>query len=66
MVPLNCLLTLNSLKPSLKGLTALSKQIGCNGVYPFCISSQDPFEIRGRMFAPISANNEDVKGTRKM
>lgn len=62
MVPLNCLLTLNSLK----GLTALSKQIGCNGVYPFCISSQDPFEIRGRMFAPISANNEDVKGTRKM
>ncbi|KRM76626.1 PhzF family phenazine biosynthesis isomerase [Secundilactobacillus collinoides] len=60
MVPLVELATLNQLKPDLALLTKISQEVGANGFYPFVVTAKQPeFHIHGRMFAPISDNDED-------
>jgi len=50
---------LHALVPSLERLTALSRQIGCNGFYVFTISPEEEILIHGRMFAPAIGIAED-------
>jgi PhzF family phenazine biosynthesis protein len=52
--------TLNSLQPNLNDLSNISKEIGCNGYFVYCISNEnDQFTTNGRMFAPAIGINED-------
>ena len=51
---------LNSMKPDLGALVALSKEIGCSGYYVFTFAEpEEGFLTRGRMFAPAIGIAED-------
>ncbi|WP_111634918.1 PhzF family isomerase [Pedobacter cryoconitis] len=51
---------LNSLNPDYSSLTALSKQVNCNGYFVFTFDSDDDDILtHGRMFAPAIGINED-------
>ncbi len=51
---------LNTLKPNMARLTAISKVIGCNGYFVFTLDSDSPDVLtHGRMFAPAIGIPED-------
>lgn len=50
---------LHSLRPDLQRLSRLSRQIGCNGFYPFTLHPGEPVLVHGRMFAPAIGIAED-------
>lgn len=51
MVPLKSRDLLNSLAPDMPLLSDFSRQIGCNGVFPFVVGNDQIFCTHGRMFA---------------
>ena len=51
MIPLKPEVDIDALSPDLNALTAISKQIGCNGFFPFQIRPGKN-ETDGRMFSP--------------
>lgn len=60
MVPLRSRDVLNGLKPNLHALSLLSRDIGCNGFYPFTLTDPDKGILaHGRMFAPAIGIAED-------
>jgi len=51
---------LNGLSPNMSALSALSRDIVCNGYYVFVLGEeQDDVFVNGRMFAPAIGINED-------
>lgn len=59
IVPLRSAAVLHSLHPDAERLVRLSARVGCNGFYPFVVSTTDPFVTEGRMFAPAIGITED-------
>jgi len=59
MVPLTSCNLLNGLAPDMALLADLSRQIDCNGFFPFVVDNGVQFCTRGRMFAPVIGINED-------
>lgn len=60
LIPLKSRHDLNALRPDMESLTALSRDIGCNGYFPFTLDSDDPAILTySRMFAPAIGINED-------
>lgn len=60
LVPLRSRATLETLRPDLGALAALSAEIGCNGYYPFTLDAPSPgTRASGRMFAPAIGIAED-------
>ncbi|EPW3443434.1 PhzF family isomerase, partial [Escherichia coli] len=58
MIPLKPEVDIDALSPDLAALTAISKQIGCNGFFPFQIRPGKN-ETDGRMFSPAIGIVED-------
>ncbi|HAM4341766.1 TPA: PhzF family isomerase [Escherichia coli] len=58
MIPLKPEVDIDALSPDLNALTAISKQIGCNGFFPFQIRPGKN-ETDGRMFSPAIGIVED-------
>ena len=58
MLPLKPEVDIDALSPDLNALTAISKQIGCNGFFPFQIRPGKN-ETDGRMFSPAIGIVED-------
>ncbi len=58
MIPLKPEVDIDALSPDLNVLTAISKQIGCNGFFPFQIRPGKN-ETDGRMFSPAIGIVED-------
>ncbi len=58
MTPLKPEVDIDALSPDLAALTAISKQIGCNGFFPFQIRPGKS-ETDGRMFSPAIGIVED-------
>lgn len=58
MIPLRPGVSLEQLKPDLAALTAISRETGCNGYYPFLLDSARA-QTEGRMFAPAIGITED-------
>ena len=58
MIPLKPEVDIDALSPDLAALSAISKQIGCNGFFPFQIRP-DKNETDGRMFSPAIGIVED-------
>lgn len=58
MIPLKPNVELDALAPDLNALCAISKQIGCNGYFPFQIRP-GKHETDGRMFSPAIGIVED-------
>lgn len=60
MVPIRENKTLHALRPDDAALTALSKEISCNGYYVFTADWTDSlWPVHGRMFAPAAGIRED-------
>ncbi|GLQ99140.1 PhzF family isomerase [Dyella mobilis] len=60
MIPLRSRAVLNELKPDLQALSAISRDIGCNGFYLFTLADPDEGVLaHGRMFAPAIGIAED-------
>ncbi|NVK35415.1 MAG: PhzF family isomerase [Rhodobacteraceae bacterium] len=60
MVPLTSQATINHLNPDYEILSALSREIGCNGFFAFSIDgNEEQIETNGRMFAPAIGIQED-------
>ena len=61
MIPLESTEILDRLAPDMEALKQLSKEVGCNGFFPFVTESSDYKAIRtfGRMFAPAIGIDED-------
>lgn len=60
MVPVTSKEALDQLAPDMKGLTAISSDIGCNGFFVFVVEGlPDQPSIYGRMFAPAIGIAED-------
>jgi PhzF family phenazine biosynthesis protein len=57
MVPLPDEFPLEGLVPDLQALTAMSRELGCNGWFPFVLKG--PQATEGRMFAPAIGIPED-------
>lgn len=58
MIPLKPGVDIDALSPDLDALCAISKQIGCNGFFPFQIRP-GKYETDGRMFSPAIGIVED-------
>ena len=50
---------LHELAPDMAALTAISRDIGCNGYYAFVLSPDTDPAVHGRMFAPAIGIGED-------
>ena len=60
MVPIRDIQTLHALRPDDAALTALSREISCNGYYVFTADWKDSLcPVHGRMFAPAAGIRED-------
>ncbi|HEX2907222.1 MAG TPA: PhzF family isomerase [Phototrophicaceae bacterium] len=60
MIGIHSRAALNTLKPDLTRLAAISRRIGCNGHYVFTLDSDTPDILaHGRMFAPAIGIAED-------
>jgi PhzF family phenazine biosynthesis protein len=59
VIPLRNRAQLNQLTPELAQLSSLSRDIGCNGFYPFALEGADDTLTSGRMFAPAIGISED-------
>jgi len=60
MVPIQSLQKLDEIRPNMEALTALSREIGCNGFFVFFIEKKSKrFATYGRMFAPAIGILED-------
>jgi len=59
MIALDNQTTLNSLKPDLEKLKAITAEINCNGYYVFVFTPEQVHLVHGRMFSPANGINED-------
>jgi len=59
MIGIKSIEQLNALDPDMMYLTALSKEIGCNGYYVFTLHPGEKFLAHGRMFSPAIGVMED-------
>ena len=50
---------LHALSPNMEELSAISKEIGCNGYYVFTLNPDEEVLVHGRMFAPAIGIAED-------
>lgn len=58
-VGINDLNKLHTLSPNMNQLIEISKKINCNGYHVFTLHLDEEILAHGRMFSPISGNNED-------
>lgn len=60
MIPFRDRRDIDALKPNMSALSALSRQIGCNGYFAFTVLPDQPeLTTYGRMFAPAIGIDED-------
>lgn len=60
IIPVRHRSAIRSLAPDMPALARLSREIGCNGYYPFTLDDPDPgTKSHGRMFAPAIGILED-------
>lgn len=59
MIPLEVHEILHTLKPDFNALSAISKEIACNGYYAFSVHANEEVLVHSRMFAPAVGVNED-------
>ena len=59
MVPLRDIALLHGLQPDMAALSAISREIGCNGYYVFTLHPREPALVHARMFAPAIGLAED-------